>query len=231
MAREIKEDEAEVAPFWMISFSDLMSLLLSFFIMLFSMSTLEKDKMEQMVKGMGDQFGGEGAGAAAVEKWRRKRAENEPAAVLTGDKKRRGAVLIPSKSPDAVMVKGGLIVFDYGSDELSEAAGQSLEALQKYLKGSPYKLSVRGHAGHDEAGPYRDVDDLAYTRAWTVRKHLVALGIDRNLFEINVVGATEPLNPLLYPDIPDARQINSYVEVMLLDTFAVNPKPASAGLP
>lgn len=58
MSKKRKEEveEEEVAPFWMISFSDLMTLLLSFFIILFSISTIEEKKMEELMEAMGGRY-------------------------------------------------------------------------------------------------------------------------------------------------------------------------------
>ncbi len=57
MAR--KEEEKKMgAPEWMCTFSDMMSLLLCFFVLLFSMSTIEKKKMVQAAGSLRKAFGG-----------------------------------------------------------------------------------------------------------------------------------------------------------------------------
>lgn len=50
MARRKKQEAPAGSPAWMSTFSDLMNLLLCFFVMLFSMSNIDEAKFEEMVK-------------------------------------------------------------------------------------------------------------------------------------------------------------------------------------
>lgn len=52
MARERQEEEQGVEGGWINTFADLMNLLLCFFVLLFSMSTVDADKYEQLVTSM-----------------------------------------------------------------------------------------------------------------------------------------------------------------------------------
>jgi chemotaxis protein MotB len=57
MARK-KKEECKAPPAWLTSFGDLMSLLLTFFILLYSMSTISLEKFYQAIKGIIEAFGG-----------------------------------------------------------------------------------------------------------------------------------------------------------------------------
>ena len=57
MARK-KKEECKAPPAWLTSFGDLMSLLLTFFILLYSMSTISLEKFYQVLKGIIEAFGG-----------------------------------------------------------------------------------------------------------------------------------------------------------------------------
>ena len=62
-----KEEEASGgAPEWMTTFSDLMNLLLCFFVLLFSMSSVDEEKFEQLVASLSASFGVLEGGAASV---------------------------------------------------------------------------------------------------------------------------------------------------------------------
>lgn len=52
MARKRKEDPPKGAPAWQSTFSDLMNLLLCFFVLLFSMSTVDAEKFEMVVASL-----------------------------------------------------------------------------------------------------------------------------------------------------------------------------------
>ncbi len=52
-----KKEEAKGAAGWITTFSDLMNLLLCFFIMLFAMSTIDQEKFQELVVSLSASFG------------------------------------------------------------------------------------------------------------------------------------------------------------------------------
>ena len=67
MARNKKEEApAPGAPAWMATFSDLMNLLLCFFVLLFAMSSVDEDKFEQLVASLSASFGVMEGGSTSV---------------------------------------------------------------------------------------------------------------------------------------------------------------------
>ena len=68
MANHASSDEGGGAPEWMVTFGDLMSLLLTFFILLLSFSNMDVVKYRQMLGSMKDAFGVQKADATALEK-------------------------------------------------------------------------------------------------------------------------------------------------------------------
>ena len=61
-----KEDPPKPAAAWMATFSDLMNLLLCFFVLLFSMSTLDAAKFEQLAASFSDSFSIFSAGSTSI---------------------------------------------------------------------------------------------------------------------------------------------------------------------
>lgn len=66
MARRRQEDPHAGSPAWMATFSDLMNLLLCFFVLLFSMSTVDEEKYNQLVASMASAFSILDGGATAI---------------------------------------------------------------------------------------------------------------------------------------------------------------------
>lgn len=67
MAKKRREDTPPPgAPAWQTTFSDLMNLLLCFFVMLFAMSSIDEAKYNEMVAAMSDSFSIFDAGATAI---------------------------------------------------------------------------------------------------------------------------------------------------------------------
>lgn len=65
MARR-KEDPPSGGAGWMATFSDLMNLLLCFFVLLFAMSSIDEDKFEQLVASLSASFGVLDGGSTSV---------------------------------------------------------------------------------------------------------------------------------------------------------------------
>lgn len=66
MAKRKAEEAPAGSPMWMTTFSDLMNLLLCFFVLLFSMSTIEESKWAELVASMNNTFSVFSGGATAI---------------------------------------------------------------------------------------------------------------------------------------------------------------------
>ncbi len=66
MAKQRKEEPPKGSPAWMNTFSDLMNLLLCFFVLLFSMSTVDAQKFELIASSFSQSFSIFSAGATAI---------------------------------------------------------------------------------------------------------------------------------------------------------------------
>ena len=66
MAKRKKEDSGPSGGSWIDTFADLMNLLLCFFVLLFSMSSVDVDKFEALVQSLEHSFSILPAGGASV---------------------------------------------------------------------------------------------------------------------------------------------------------------------
>jgi chemotaxis protein MotB len=66
VAKKRQEEAPAGSPAWMSTFSDLMNLLLCFFVMLFSMSTMDEAKLQEVVASMNSSFSIFEGGATAI---------------------------------------------------------------------------------------------------------------------------------------------------------------------
>lgn len=66
MAKKKQEEPPKGSPAWMATFSDLMNLLLCFFVMLFAMSTIDAQKFEQIAASFNQTFSIFDAGAMTI---------------------------------------------------------------------------------------------------------------------------------------------------------------------
>ncbi len=225
MARA-KPPEAGV-PEWILTYGDMMSLLLCFFIMLYAISTLEVVKVQAAIESLSEGFGYRGANLTPKDRQahadkqkisatgRAKRLDvlrgGQPVTATQGEQAKVQTIEVNAES-----ITGGLVFFDLYSDELNDNTKRQLETVYDQLVGSPFKILVTGHAGPDERGPYRDAMDFSYARAVHVWKYLVELGLKPHHFRVTSIGSSEPVARTLLPPGADSRQANAFVEVQLL---------------
>ncbi|MCL2709818.1 MAG: OmpA family protein [Planctomycetaceae bacterium] len=195
MAKRKKREPAGI-PEWMVTFGDMMSLLLCFFIMLFAMSTITPIKWEAFVETQNMKMGYAGTSRIPSQ-------SNKPSAALgsVSERARRQAAMTggqptPGRAgdflnrqtiqPDGTPVKGGLIRFELGSDQLDEQAKQDLAALLPALEKSSNKIKIEGYVSpaEEEDGFFSRGIYLANSRANEVMNYLVELGLRRDHFEI-----------------------------------------------
>ncbi len=217
---------------WVVTFGDMMSLLLTFFIMLVSMSEIrEEERYRLMVEALRKRFGHETSvvsmipgptspRSSPVEKLAAMGRARRVDTMQGGDRVRAPVGEHPRvrtiRSADQQTL-GCEIVFPEGHWELSEANRRILRAAAQEIGGKPQKIEVRGHTSArplPEDSPFRNHWDLAYARCVATMDYLVTLGIDPRRLRISVAADTEPKH--IGPD-PLLRRQNPRVEVFLLD--------------
>ena len=141
---------------WFITYGDLMTLLLCCFVVLYAISTVQETKFLSATESLRGGFGAFGNVNASSK------SVSQP----TGRK------------------AGGTILFDWGSDDLSESAKQELNDVYRQLLTTSNRIQIVGKAEWEEPSVYRRELDLAYARAINVWDHLVSLGMSREQCEI-----------------------------------------------
>lgn len=244
------DDEHDGAPEWLISFADLVMLIMGFFVILYALNATQPVRA-------GTEGESDGVASASVPfdkwaefVWNTRQAFGNPIDVNTtdpelkkvvdwyytdgpgraddvGEEGDREEVKAPREATEqSIMID---LKFADGSDRLTDRAREALARLAEEMRGLPTKIDIHGHASQEETG--RDVEhglDLAYRRAKAVRRCLVDNGIASRRLEISAMGANDPLN--LHPSNPDEDAPNRRVELRVTDRVAADPvrtEPAS----
>ncbi|NQU77056.1 MAG: OmpA family protein [Planctomycetes bacterium] len=246
MARRQKKQE-EGAPLWVLTYGDMMSLLLCFFIMLVAMSEIRQDdsRYQQVVQSIQEVFGYRGGVgraptnlppdiSAAIKKLA---TAGENVRMNAGESKVKGQ---PHKRPTVRTIRqgqeyavGGLIEFQEGRADLSvEAKAQLMEIADK-IRGYTLKIDVRGHSSKailPADSPFDDHMELSIARARAVRDWLVDPTedhgrIDTKRVSISGLGYNEPVMSPAYEKID--QMCNDRVEIImteaLVQEFQGNP--------
>ncbi len=221
-------------PEWVVTFGDMMSLLLTFFIMLVSLSEMkEEEKYQALVESMREQFGHASSQTSLIPGDLRPRNSALSKVATMGRAKRidtmQGGDKVQAPVGDharVVIVRPGtktgigtVIYFDEGSAELTDEHRGILRQQADVMQGKSQKIEVRGHTSHKPvaAGSARVVDnwDLAYQRSRNVMQYLIQdLNIDARRIRMSVAGPHEPAH--IGTDEKKLRQ-NPRVEIYMLD--------------
>ncbi len=174
------EDPVPSAPLWALSYGDMMSLLLTFFILLFSMSTITKEKFTAIAGGLEDALGGTSTPTSdtldpdEVLKKLLHNIDDNGVTVLTVAGYR---FKVTTVREGVKITMGGRALFEEGKAELSEEAKKALRGIAGLLVGYRNRVRVLGHAEPTEASKidparFRDLYDLGYERAHVVMEFL-----------------------------------------------------------
>jgi len=230
VAKKKKKCDCEQgAPMWVVTYGDLMSLLMTFFVLLLSFSTMEKPReFEEAIISIKGAFGIFPKNVTQVQinpmpiRIRRPNRETEDMARRV----QRGLQVIGQQ--EAVEVKydtaGGIkislpgeLLFAQGQATVREDAYAVLDQLGAILAEMPETFfEVRGHTDNiplGDTGQFRDNYDLSYARADSVARYISAAGnIPIAQFEIIAAGAGQPVAT---NTTPEGRQANRRVELFV----------------
>ncbi|RMD45257.1 MAG: flagellar motor protein MotB, partial [Aquificota bacterium] len=199
MARE-KKEECPSVPAWIISFSDLMSLLLTFFILLYSMSVLDIKKLMKFLW----YFQGE-------EKFQAIRTVQviPPISLMRQDMakllRERIERILPVHAFQIAVIEDYVLVrlfndvtFEENSDELTEKAKNALKSVATILNSlnkSYSEVLIEGHSNKNEKNPW----ELSMKRALKVAEYLISLGVDPSRLSVVAYGNKKPLYTWNHP--------------------------------
>ena len=225
-------DPSPGVPEWIVTYGDMMSLVLTFFIMLVSMGEIkEETKYQAMVESLRERFGydasimslmpgpakpGNSAFSKLATMGRARRADT-----LNGGDKVKAPV---GENPRVQSLRkgenptiGGVLYFDDGSSELTAEQKRILQSVAQEVGGKPQKIEIRGHTSSrplPKGCVYKTHWELAFARSSHAMDFLVKLGINPKRMRIAVAADNEPKHlgkdPLLQKE-------NDRVEVYMID--------------
>lgn len=232
-------------PEWIVTYGDLMSLLLTFFILLAAFSELKQPReYQKAVDSIKEALGFEGGLGMVVNKGnpRNSSINRLPrSSKLMGDKSARAEINEQNVSGRDQTVSrihegsrwtiGGTVLFDPGSSDLSDDGKAVLLSAAEKVRGQTRKVLVRGHAwGVEDKASGLDFTDLSFARAKTALEFLATEGgVRRELLLPVAAGNSEPLSADRYS--AEATIQNRRVEIMVTEVTLeeVHPDPEWQG--
>lgn len=220
--RDELENQLNKGALWAVTYGDLMSYLMIFFLVLFSFSIAKTDKSksrkyEESLVNIQKAFGGK------ADDKRLERAKNQEKEDNVADKIKESMasnqmsslVQIDSNEHRVKLVLTEAVLFDSGKAELKEKAKEVLQPIVEELKKLPNDVLVEGHTDNVpiHKGRYETNWELSMARAYSVIKFMEETGMDPKKLAGSGYGDNRPVGE---NTSVEGRAKNRRIEISLL---------------
>jgi chemotaxis protein MotB len=224
------EVEPENTDRWLLTYADLITLLLGLFVILYAMSNIDATKYTALVNAFGDVFGetpvGRGAGIAGgiqppinVMQSDRNRIDNEIREALQHHSE-SGAITISNNARGVTIHIAEGLLFESGSADLKPSAAAALDTIAGVLARFPNDVRVEGHTDNVpiSTSAFPSNWHLSVARALNTAYYLVTKhGLKQE--RVGVVGYSE-FQPLAPNTSVDNRARNRRVDIVVVTKVA-----------
>lgn len=231
-----KEEEEKKGPAWMVTFSDLSTLLLTFFVLLLSMSTMDDMTLKSLFhnftcssgilyfKEYGEIYRPKEVLIQSIYQKLKDslvvRRADDPAEDIVSIKEEKafkelGSSLRVEDLDDGFkLVFGHQLLFASGSAEISEDMKPLLARIARFMKTSTYQIYIDGHTDDVPItrGKYPSNEVLSMARAFNLMNYFVKE--ERISPGIMAIAGYGEYNPVAANDTPSGRERNRRVEII-----------------
>lgn len=245
-----QEEHGESAPLWIISFADLVTLLMSFFVILSvkPQNAATDPHFAKLVAAVRAAFRAPpeavSVDSAAIDIDALIRGlqamgkdKDRGTGEHKGDSHEEGiygnSFRVRRLRDGMELTAGGPVFFDPFSDKLNKEGQKSIADFGDLLKGHRNMVEIRGHAA-EEPRPadwtFEDALKLSYARALHVAQELILRGVDPRALRITAVGPNEPIakDTISPAERANNRRVEIIVRESLIDDF-IGQIPAYGG--
>lgn len=225
--REKEEVKEPSAPFWLVTYGDMVTLLLAFFILLISFSSLDEKKFGEAAKSLKGALGILKRHESILDNKKFKFEEEnildkmeiyENIQELERTTKELGldeVISIKFTETGLLIQMGDKVLFDLGKADLRSKAFPILNIVGKTIRSRAREVLVSGHTDNIpiDTKEFPSNWELSSARATSVVKYL----IDFANVPAEILAATgySEFRPLLPNDSPENRQKNRRVEFLV----------------
>lgn len=217
----------------MVTYGDLMTLLLCFFVIIVSLSEIKEDeKFQEVMDSIRSAFGYDGSlGKVPITNDTKNALIRQLQQIVIpphisheGDTEEEGIqernFRVTQVREGVEIVVGGRILFDRFSATPKPEALDLLGALASKIVGHNTKINIKGHATKEPIPaeyPYSNPRDLSYARAVAVEEALRSFGIRAERIRVTAIGSREPINAQAYDE--ERRAANRRVVIIVTESL------------
>jgi chemotaxis protein MotB len=211
------EIDEKVEEDWLISYADMVTLLMCFFLAMASISKVDMSLFEQMRKGLRSDLGKDKAVKTPLAE-----IQHDLDSLLAQEKK-AGEVSI-AKGPEGIVLEFSSSAFyEVGKAEFSPQAEQVLDKVDSAIQGITYYKFQIDIEGHTDNVPIKSLQfpsnwELSVARATNIVKFLIGRGISPDRLKAAGYADTKPKVPNLDAagqPIPDNQAKNRRIVIRI----------------
>ena len=236
-------EEPESTERWLLTYADLITLLLGLFVILYAMSKIDQGKYQEVAIALSQTFGGKTilSGQGGITPMPASSSQdgtdnNDQASSgseqneLSEQIKKTLEQYIQSSKVSVIGSSEGLtihlletLLFETGSDQIKPEARKVLDKLSNLIINLPNNIKVEGHTDNVPISTLQFPSNwhLSIARSLKTAYYMIQKGV--NPQKISIVGNSEykPLNP---NDTPEKRAKNRRVDIVIMK-LEKNPTP------
>lgn len=227
-----RKEREDLRGNWLTTYGDMVTLLLTFFVFLYSFSVIDAHKFEKMMHSFQSTIGVLPAGTAILgeETFSGGRfiLPNQRLLLISQESKetyekianflkaeiQAGEVAVRIEERGVVISILDSILFDSGKIDIHPKAKRLLYKISQIIKDIPNYISVEGHTDNVplKGGPYVNNLGLSAMRAAAVSSYLTRAGIEPERIRAVGYGQSRPLVP---NDTEEHKRINRRVDILI----------------
>lgn len=222
--RKKKIPPADQTEQWLLTYGDMVTLMMTFFILLFSMSTIDPVKIRAFADALSENFG-----AAPVEREQLDLATimKKVTDIVIEQNMQENVTVSSSKRGVNISFKGD-VAFKTGSAELSDIAKNLLDKLAPEINAAlqaelPFPIAIEGHTDNiplRKGGPFPSNWELSTARASATVRYLIDEGgvvAPEGQGKLSAIGYADTWPKAGYSnDTPEGRAANRRIEIIFL---------------
>ncbi|MFH1368661.1 MAG: flagellar motor protein MotB [Elusimicrobiota bacterium] len=214
-----REQENAIERIWTIIYSDMITNLMIFFLMLYGLSRLSGDARSEIMKNMQEKFRGRADVEARAQKVLKDMKEEDAAAKVTSMMEKQGVDQYTSVEISEKQIKITLtipVLFASGESYLTNEARKVLYGVSRILASVPNEVIIEGHTDNIsvKSAKYQSNWELSVARAYSVVEYFTSVSrLDPGRF---VVAGYGEYRPVADNSTPEGRSTNRRIEILMI---------------
>ncbi len=207
LGRKRDDDEGDHA-FWLITYSDMTTLLLTFFLLMFSFTVMDEQQQDELLKQLSE------VDTARVDKQQQKESL-EAVARQIAEQFREEEAFVDASEAEVTVGLSSEVTFRSGDATLTPAALEPLSKVAAILGRLENDVRVEGHTDDVPIATARFPSNwhLSAARAQAVLRFLAERGVAPMRLQVVGYGSVRPRAP---NDTPEGRAANRRIELKLV---------------